>query len=75
MRKKKIKNFGRFREFALHYESTESEESSENFVLVANKSLVCHFPGLKQIFLSVKSAKNFTSTGCYLKDNNRCPMV
>ena len=46
-------------------------ESSENFVLLANKKLVCHFSELKLILLSVKSGKTLTSTAFYLKNSSR----
>ena len=35
----KFKNFRQFRGFALHYKSSESAESSENFVLLSDKEL------------------------------------
>ena len=49
--------------------SAKSTKSWENFVLLANERLVCHFSELKLIFLSGKSTK--TSTAFYFKDNNR----
>ena len=49
----------------------KSTESWENFVLLANKRLVCQFWELKLILLSVKSTKTLTSTAFYFKDNSR----
>ena len=46
-------------------------ESRENFVLLANKRLVCHFSELKLILLSVKLDKTLASTAFYLKYNSR----
>ena len=51
--------------------SAKSTESWENFVLLANKRLVCHFSQLKLILLSVKSTKTLTSTAFFFKDNSR----
>ena len=51
--------------------SAKSTESWENFVLLANKRLACHFSDLKLILLSVKSTKTLTSTAFYFKDNSR----
>ena len=42
--------------------STKSTKSWENFVLLANKRLVCQLSELKLILLSVKSTKTLTST-------------
>ena len=49
----------------------KSTESWENFVLLANKRLVCQFSELKLILLSVKSTKTLTSTAFYLEGNSR----
>ena len=51
--------------------SAKSTKSWENFVLLANERLVCHFSELKLIFLSGKSTKTLTSTAFYFKDNSR----
>ena len=56
---RKMKNFQIFKI------SAKLTESWENFVLLANRKLVCHFSELKLILLSVKSAKTLTSTAFY----------
>ena len=55
--------------------SAKSTESWENFVLLANKRLVCQFSELKLILLSVKSTKTLTSTAFYFKNNSRGHVV
>ena len=43
----RFKNFRRFCEFALHYESAESVESWENFLSLPDKKLDCFFNRVK----------------------------
>ena len=46
----RLKNFRRFHGFALHYESTESVESWEDFVLLSDKKAGLLFNGVETNF-------------------------
>ena len=62
----RFKNFCQFREFALRYESAESAESSENFVLLPDKRLDYLLAELKLV-PNVQNSRKLNQTSFLLE--------
>ena len=66
----RFKNFRRFRGLALHYESVESAESWENFVILVGKRLDYFLTELELISNLQTPEKNWIRSAFYFTDNN-----